>query len=143
GTAPGPMGYYGSGGAPISLQDACVIRLEPNGGIICAVGVTEQGQGTDTIMAQIAASALGVPIDAVRVISGDTDAVPYGGGTFGSRGAAIGGEAGYQAARDLRAEILAIAGALLQAGPASPHIVDRSVGETRGSPGRALGAAGR
>ena len=67
GTAPGPQGYYGIGGAPISLQDACVIRLEPNGGVICAVGVTEQGQGTDTVMGQIAATALGVPMESVRV----------------------------------------------------------------------------
>jgi aerobic carbon-monoxide dehydrogenase large subunit len=44
-------------------------------------------------MAQIAATALGVAIDDVRVISGDTEAVPYGGGTFGSRAVAIGGEA--------------------------------------------------
>jgi CO/xanthine dehydrogenase Mo-binding subunit len=127
GTSPGPQGYYGSGGAPISLQDACVIKLEPNGGIICAVGVTEQGQGTDTIMGQIAATALGVPIDSVRVISGDTDATPYGGGTFGSRAAAIGGEAVYQAARDLRQEILRIAGVLLQAEPATFDIVDGMV----------------
>ena len=71
--------------------------------MICAVGVTEQGQGADTVMGQIAASALGVPMESVRVISGDTDATPYGGGTYGSRAAAIGGEAVYQAARDLRA----------------------------------------
>ena len=45
GTAPGPRGYYGAGGAPIASQDACTIKLEPGGGIICAVGVTEQGQG--------------------------------------------------------------------------------------------------
>jgi carbon-monoxide dehydrogenase large subunit len=109
GTAPGPQGYYGTGGAPISLQDACVIRLEPNGGVICAVGITEQGQGTNTIVAQIAAATLGVPIESVRVVSGDTDTVPYGGGTFGSRGTAIGGEAVYLAARDLRQEILEIA----------------------------------
>ena len=70
------------------------------------VGVTEQGQGTDTVMGQIAAAALGVPMESVRVISGDTDATPYGGGTYGSRAAAIGGEAVYQAARDLRQEIL-------------------------------------
>ena len=76
GTAPGPHGYYGAGGAPISLQDACVIKLEPNGGVICAVGVTDQGQGVDTVMGQIAAAALGVPIDSVRVLSGDTDATP-------------------------------------------------------------------
>ena len=124
GTAPGPHGYYGTGGAPISLQDACVIKLEPNGGIICAVGVTEQGQGTDTIMGQIAATALGVPMERVRVVSGDTDAVPFGGGTFGSRAAAIGGEAVYLAARDLRQEVLELAGVLLQSPPDALDIVD-------------------
>lgn len=124
GTAPGPQGYYGAGGAPISLQDACTIKLEPNGGVICAVGVTEQGQGANTVMGQIAATALGVPIESVRVLSGDTDAVPYGGGTYGSRATAIGGEAVYQAALDLRAEILSIAGVLLQAEPGTLDIAD-------------------
>ncbi len=132
GTAPGPHGYYGMGGAPISLQDACVIRLEPNGGVLCSVGVTEQGQGTDTVMGQIAAAALGVPFESVRVISGDTDAIPYGGGTFGSRAVAIGGEAVYQAARDLRQEILQIAGVLLQAEVSALGIVDGIVVDCAG-----------
>jgi aerobic carbon-monoxide dehydrogenase large subunit len=132
GCAPGPHGYYGIGGAPISLQDACIIRLEPNGGIICSVGVTEQGQGTDTVMGQIAAAALGVPMESVRVISGDTDAVPYGGGTYGSRAVAIGGEAVYQAARDLRQEILEIAGLLLQADASALDIVDGLVVDRAG-----------
>jgi carbon-monoxide dehydrogenase large subunit len=127
GTAPGPHGYYGVGGAPIASQDACTIKLDPGGGIICAVGVTEQGQGVDTVMGQIAATALGVPIEQVRVISGDTDATPYGGGTYASRATAIGGEAVYQAARDLRAEILSIAGTLLQAPPEALDIVDGHV----------------
>jgi len=143
GTSPGPLGYYGSGGAPISLQDACVIKLEPNGGVICAVGVTEQGQGTNTIMGQIAAGALGVPIEAVRVISGDTDAVPYGGGTFGSRAAAIGGEAVLQAARALKEEILAIASELLQADPARLEIVDGSVVDAAGTRRLPLAEIGR
>jgi carbon-monoxide dehydrogenase large subunit len=132
GTSPGPHGYYGVGGAPISLQDACVIRLEPNGGVLCSVGVTEQGQGTDTVMAQIAAAALGVAIESVRVISGDTDATPYGGGTFGSRAVAIGGEAVYLAARDLRQEILEIAGTLLQADASALDIVDGMVVDRAG-----------
>jgi carbon-monoxide dehydrogenase large subunit len=127
GTAPGPHGYYGVGGAPIASQDACTIKLDPGGGIICAVGVTEQGQGVDTVMGQIAATALGVPIEQVRVISGDTDATPYGGGTYASRATAIGGEAVYQAAGDLRAEILSIAGTLLQAPPEALDIVDGHV----------------
>src|SRR5260370_38525386 len=76
GTAPGPRGYYGAGGAPIASQDACTIKLEPGGGIICAVGVTEQGQRVDTVMCQTAASVLGVPMEQVRVLSGDTVATP-------------------------------------------------------------------
>jgi CO/xanthine dehydrogenase Mo-binding subunit len=144
GTAPGPHGYYGMGGAPIALQDACVIRLEPNGGVLCSVGVTEQGQGTDTVMAQIAAAALGVSIDDVRVISGDTDAVPYGGGTFGSRAVAIGGEAVHRAALDLRQEILVMAGQLLQADPATLDIVDGTVvAQTSGAKRVPLAEIGR
>ena len=143
GTSPGPMGYYGTGGAPISLQDACLIKLEPNGGIICAVGVTEQGQGTNTIVGQIAASVLGVPMEAVRVISGDTDAVPYGGGTFGSRAAAIGGEAVLQAARALKAEILAIAGELLQTEPSLLDIVGGVVVDATGARRLPLAEIGR
>ena len=136
GTAPGPHGYYGVGGAPISAQDACTIKLDPAGGIICAVGVTEQGQGVETVMQQIAATALGVPFDTIRIISGDTDATPYGGGTYASRATAIGGEAVYQAARALRAEILQLAGVLLQAQPetldiADGTIVDLASGEPR------------
>ena len=127
GTSPGPRATTAPAARRSRLQDACVIELEPNGGVICAVGVTEQGQGTDTIMGQIAATALGVPMASVRVISGDTDAVPYGGGTFGSRAAAIGGEAVYQAARDLRAEILDIAGVLLQADASTLDIADGMV----------------
>jgi carbon-monoxide dehydrogenase large subunit len=127
GTAPGPRGYYGLGGAPISTQEACTIKLDPGGGIVCAVGVTEQGQGVNTVMGQIAATALGVPMDDVRVISGDTDATPYGGGTYASRATAIGGEAVLLAANALRQEILTIAGALLQADPAALDIVDGHV----------------
>ncbi len=127
GTAPGPAGYYGAGGAPIASQDATTIKLEPSGGVLVMVGVTDQGQGVDTVMGQIAAATLGVPMDHVRVIEGDTDAVPYGGGTYASRATAIGGEATYQAALKLRAEILTIAGALLQADASTLDIVDGNV----------------
>jgi len=68
-----------------------------------------------------------VAIDDVRVISGDTDAVPYGAGTFGSRAVAIGGEAVHRAACDLREEILVMAGQLLQADPATLDIVNGAV----------------
>ena len=82
-------------------------------------------------------------METVRVISGDTDAVPYGGGTFGSRAAAIGGEAVYQAARELESEILAIAGKLLQAEPALLDVVDGIVVDAAGSQRMPLAEIGR
>ena len=146
GTAPGPEGYYGAGKAPIASQDACTMSLEPGGGVLCAVGVTEQGQGADAVVRQIAATAVGVPIEDVRVISGDTDAVPYGGGTYASRATAIGGEATWLAGRALREEILRLAGALLQTAPdrldvAGGNVVD-SGGDTARIPLAEIGRIG-
>ena len=127
GTAPSPVGFYGAGGARIAAQDATTVKLEPAGGVIVALGVTDQGQGVDTVMEQIAAAAIGCSMDMVRAISGDTDATPYGGGTYASRATAIGGEATYQAALDLRREILHMAGILLQTDAEELDIVDGNV----------------
>ena len=113
-TNPGPA-FYGVGGARITAQDGCVLTLEPSGNLRCAVSVTEQGQGTEAIMAQIAASAVGVPIEQVRVITGDTEATPYGGATWASRGAGIGGETVLITGKALRANLLRLAGVMLQA----------------------------
>lgn len=113
-TNPGPA-FYGVGGARISAQDGCILKLEPSGQVRCLVSVTEQGQGTETAMAQVAASVLGIPLDAVRVVTGDTEVTPHGGATWASRGAGIGGETVLRAARALRDNILALAGTILQA----------------------------
>src|SRR4029077_16438654 len=83
--------------------------------VFCHTGVTEQGQGAEAVIAQCVASAIGVPIERVRVIIGDTDNVPYGGGTRASRAAGIGGEAAWQAGKALRANVLAGAASILQA----------------------------
>ncbi|GJD47300.1 Caffeine dehydrogenase subunit alpha [Methylobacterium crusticola] len=107
--------FYGVGGARISAQDGCTIRLDPQGGVVAAISVTEQGQGTEAVIAQVVATATGVPLGMVRVVSGDTQATPYGGGTWASRGAGIGGEAAWQAGKALRANVTAVAAAILQA----------------------------
>ncbi len=112
-TNPGSA-FYGVGGARISAQDGATVRLEPSGSIVVAVSVGEQGQGSEGIYAQIAADAVGVSIGQVRIITGDTDATPYGGGTWASRGAGIGGEAVLQAGLALRTNILATAAQILQ-----------------------------
>lgn len=109
--------FYGVGGAKISAQDGVTIKLDAQGAIICQASVTEQGQGTEAIIAQIAASSFGVSMSKVRVIMGDTDNTPYGGGTWASRAAGIGGEATWQAGKALRSNVLAVAGSILQAKP--------------------------
>ena len=112
-TNPSPA-FYGVGGAPISSQDGASIRLEGSGAVHISTSITEQGQGTEAVMQQIAADQLGVKIDTVRVTHGDTDATPYGGGTWASRGAGIGGEAVLKASRKLKENILNIAAVIMQ-----------------------------
>jgi len=106
--------FYGVGGARISAQDGATLRLEPSGAVTALVGVGEQGQGTEGIFAQIAADAVGVSIDQVRIVTGDTQVTPYGGGTWASRGAGIGGEAVLQAGLALKERILEVAAVILK-----------------------------
>src|SRR5262245_46875597 len=124
-TNPSPF-MYGVGGARISAQDGCWVRIDPDGSVLAATGVTEQGQGTEAMIRQIVAEAVGVPIDGVRVITGDTLTTPYGGGTWASRGAGIGGEAALQAGLAVKHAALSVAAAMLQAQPDS---LDLSNGE--------------
>lgn len=106
--------FYGVGGARIASQDGATVRLDPEGNITVLVGVGEQGQGTEGIYRQIAADAVGVDIAKVKIITGDTDVTPYGGGTWASRGAGIGGEAVLLAGHALRASILRVASVILK-----------------------------
>ena len=106
--------FYGVGGARIASQDGATARLDPNGGVTVMVSVGEQGQGNDAIYTQIAADAVGVDMAQVRVVTGDTEVTPYGGGTWASRGAGIGGEAVLLAGQALRANILSVAAVILQ-----------------------------
>jgi aerobic carbon-monoxide dehydrogenase large subunit len=119
--------FYGVGGAKISSQDGVAVRLDAQGSVICQTSITEQGQGSESVTAQIVASALGVSMDRVRVILGDTDVTPYGGGTWASRGAGIGGEAALQATKLLRKNILDVAAAILQSSPDELDIVDNGI----------------
>ena len=121
-TNPSPA-FYGVGGARISAQDGATVRLDPAGMVNVLVSVTEQGQGTEGIFAQIAASAVGVRVEQVRVTTGDTGVTPYGGGTWASRGAGIGGEAVLQAGKVLRSHILDVAACVLEKDKAALDVV--------------------
>jgi carbon-monoxide dehydrogenase large subunit len=125
-TNPSPA-FYGVGGARISAQDGATLRLEPTGMVTVMCSVTEQGQGTEGIFAQIAASAVGVSIEKVKVITGDTGVTPYGGGTWASRGAGIGGEAVLLAGRALRSNMLDVAAVVLKMDKAELDIRENHV----------------
>lgn len=135
GTSPSPM-IYGIGGAPITAQDACTVKLEPSGAVSAAVGVTDQGQGAEAVLTQVIAAAVGVPMSSVRVTLGDTGRTPYGGGTWASRATGIAGEAALRAGHTLRQNLLTIAGSLMQLSPGDldvrdGNIVVRSSGDVR------------
>jgi carbon-monoxide dehydrogenase large subunit len=93
--------------------------------VLCSV--TEQGQGTEAIFAQIAASAVGVSLEKIKVITGDTGVTPYGGGTWASRGAGIGGEAVLLAGRALRNNMLEVASQILKVEKAELDILNNEV----------------
>ena len=122
--------FYGVGGAKISSQDGVAVRLDAQGSVVCQTSITEQGQGSESLTAQIVGSVLGVSMSRVRVFLGDTDQTPYGGGTWASRGAGIGGEAALQAAKILRMNILDVAAAILQSSPAELDIANNAVVNT-------------
>ena len=119
--------FYGVGGARISSQDGVAVRLDATGSVICQTSITEQGQGSESLTAQIVGSVLGVSMERVRVILGDTDNTPYGGGTWASRGTGIGGEAALQATKILRKNILDVAAVILQSTPAELDIAKNAV----------------
>ena len=128
--------FYGVGGAKISAQDGATFKLDAQGNLAVHIGVSEQGQGAEAVIAQVAASSFGIPIERVRVFMGDTDNTPYGGGTWASRAAGIGGEAAWQAGKALRANVCAVAASILQADSNALDIrngivVDKATGTER------------
>lgn len=90
---------------PAGGWESATVKIEPSGKVTVMTGCSPHGQGEETTFAQIAADELGVDLDDVLVLHGDTAVVQYGIGTFGSRGTAIGGTAMYFALQDLKKKI--------------------------------------
>jgi aerobic carbon-monoxide dehydrogenase large subunit len=90
---------------PAGGWESATVKIEPSGQVTVMTGVSPHGQGQETSFAQIAADELGVGLDDVIVVHGDTAVVQYGIGTFGSRGTAVGGPALYYALQALKAKI--------------------------------------
>lgn len=125
---------YGPLGVAVAAQESARVTLEARGRVKIETSVTDQGQGTLSALAQIAAAELGVSVGQISLGTIDTARNPYGGGAWASRGVALGGEAVLRASRGLKASILAIAGALTQRPAEALRIVGEDVTDASGSP---------
>lgn len=124
-------------GTGIGPYEGATIKLDPSARVIVATGACCQGQGHETSFAQIAADVLGVPLDWVTVIGGDTDRIPFGIGTFASRSAVVAGNAVAAASRRVRDTVVLAAAKLLEARPDDLEIEDGEV-FVRGVPSSAI-----
>lgn len=118
--------------------ETAVVRMEADGTVTVLTGVCPHGQGLETSLAQLAADELGVSIEDVRVVFGDTAVAPYSStGTIASRSMAVGGGAVVRAAGRVRAKVLEIGAHLLEAPAEDLEIVEGAV-RVRGAPTRAV-----
>jgi len=132
--APGPRSPDGPSG-PMGLE-TMRLRLEEDGIVALFTGQMPHGQSHQTTLAQIAADEFGVPFEQVRVVVGDTEAVPFG-LTGGSRSATMTGGVALHGARQLKAKVLEFASHLMEASARDLEIVDGRVG-VRGDPASAI-----
>ena len=109
-------------------HDACTVRVNPDGRVTVLSGVTSQGQGLETTVAQIVADAVGVSYEDVEVRIGDTNESLWGFGAFSSRQAVIGGGAAHRAGTTVREKIVRLASELYEVSPDDLRLV---AGEVR------------
>jgi carbon-monoxide dehydrogenase large subunit len=114
------------------------VRVGPDGRVTVVSGAAPQGQGHVTMFSRLVGGVLGVAPDAIDVLTGDTALVAQGGGTYGSRTAAIGGSAALLAARAVRDKARRIAAHLLEASSAD-IVLDENRFSVRGLPSRTVG----
>jgi carbon-monoxide dehydrogenase large subunit len=129
-----PSAVVGALGARAALYEVGAVRVHPTGTVTVFTGTHSHGQGHETTFAQLVAEKLGVSTDAVDVVHGDTDRIPFGMGTYGSRSAAVGGSAIMKALDKIVDKGRKIAAHLLEASPADIELVDgqyRVVGTDR------------
>ena len=119
------------------FNDRMVLRFDPSGMLTILAGTHSHGQGHETVYAQMAAEWLGVPFGNIRFVQGDTDAVPFGRGTYGSRSMQVGGNALKKAADNIIEKAKPMAAMMLEAAAGDLEFKDgsfRIVGTDRALP---------
>jgi aerobic carbon-monoxide dehydrogenase large subunit len=114
-------------GSFLSGFDTATVKVDPSGSVTVTTGVTDPGTGNATGIAQIVADELGVQLDNIRVVHGDTATCPYGVGNYSGRSIINGGGAAALAARRVRALVVKVAAAMLEVPDESIQIVSGTV----------------
>ncbi|KDE60147.1 carbon monoxide dehydrogenase [Halostagnicola sp. A56] len=132
-----PSELAGQLGAQAGLWESSLVRFHPSGTVTAFCGTSGHGQGHDTTYAQIVANELGIDYDDVDVVEGDTDEIPHGMGTYGSRSAAVGGSSLVTSARKVVEKAKSIAAHQLEA---DEDDIEFEAGEFRvaGAPDRSM-----
>jgi carbon-monoxide dehydrogenase large subunit len=137
-TGLGPSAQMEGAGMMVGGYEIAVARMEPDASVTVATGVCGMGQGIETTFAQLAADRLGIAMDRVKVVSGDTARAPYSSiGSIASRSLTVGGAALIGATDRLRERILLIAAHRLEATPDDLEIADGAV-HVKGDPAAGL-----
>lgn len=124
-------------GTMVAGYDTSTVRVDPGGSVMVLTGVTSPGTGNPTGIAQIVADELGVVLESIRVVQGDTTSCPYGFGNYSGRSAIVGGGSAALAARAVRDKIVQVAGGLLGV-DAATIVIHRGVIRSSASPERSL-----
>jgi carbon-monoxide dehydrogenase large subunit len=119
-----PSQAVGSLGAGVGLWESAEVRVNPTGNIEVLTGSHSHGQGHETTFAQLVSDRLGVPIDTVKIVHGDTDKVQFGMGTYGSRSGAVGMSAISKALDKVVAKAKKVAGHVLEAAEGDIEFTD-------------------
>ena len=132
-----PSKVVGSLGAQAGLYESGKIRVHPTGGVTAYTGSHAHGQGHETTFAQLVADELAIPLEQVEVVHGDTGAIPFGMGTYGSRSASVGGTALLMSINKVKEKGKKIAAHLLEASPNDIEYVNGQF-QVKGFPGKAV-----
>lgn len=127
-------------GWDVSYFDTAQVTVEPDGSVTVTTGIVSQGQGHETSFAQVAADALGVRVEDVRIVQGDTDTTAFAMGTYASRGAVVAAGTIMTAAHEVRAKLAALAGQALEAAP-EDIVLERGLAFVQGVPDHAVSIA--
>ncbi|HKX01421.1 MAG TPA: molybdopterin cofactor-binding domain-containing protein [Methylomirabilota bacterium] len=132
-----PSKVVGSLGAQAGLWESGKVQVHPTGKVSVFTGSHSHGQGHETTMAQIVADSLGIPMDDIEIVHGDTGRVPFGMGTYGSRSASVGGTAIVMSLDKIKEKGKKIAAHLLEANPKDMEYVGGQF-VVKGSPQKAI-----